>query len=108
MFALALVGTEKEEDCVIKRYDCDFTVETAGDGLWGCEAGRKVTVTGITVIEHTWQDGTKWTHVTAEHDTTWDIYTDTGFESAISEAVGFRVGFTEQGMQDDNMASLEV
>lgn len=105
---ITLIETEQDEDAVIKRYECDFVVETAGDGLWGCEAGRKVHVTGITVIEHTWEDGDKWTQVNVAHDTTWDIYTDTGFESAISEAVGFTVGFTEQGMQEDEYASMEA
>jgi hypothetical protein len=46
--------------------------------------------------------------VDVEHDTTWDIYTDSGFEAAISAALGFDVGFTEQGMQDDGYASMEI
>jgi hypothetical protein len=45
--------------------------------------------------------------VTVEHDGPWDIYTDSGFEKAISELVGFEVGFTEQGMQEDGLASME-
>ncbi len=48
---LTLVHTEVEDCVTIKRYACDFIVETAGDGLWGCEAGRKINVRGITVIE---------------------------------------------------------
>lgn len=104
---LTLVSTEQEDNAVIKRYDCDFVVETAGDGIWGCEAGRKINVTGITVIEETFDDY-KYTLVNVEHDTTWEIYTDTGFESAISEALGFKVSFTEQGMQEDEYASMEA
>ncbi len=107
MFAITLVETERDEDCVIKRYDCDFTVETAGDGLWGCEAGRKVHVTGIAVIENDY-DGEIYTMVNVTHNSTWDIYTDSGFESAISKAVGFEVRFTEQGMQEDEFASMEA
>ena len=42
------------------------------------------------------------------HDTTWDIYTDSGFESAISKVLGYDVTFTEQGMQQDNYASMEA
>jgi hypothetical protein len=38
----------------------------------------------------------------------WRIYTDRGFEASISEALGFDVTFTEQGMQDDGIASLET
>ncbi len=105
--ALTLVSTEVEEGVTIKRYACDFIVETAGDGLWGCEAGRKINVRGITVIEEDFEDF-KWTQVNVEHDSTWDIYTDSGFEAAISEAVGFAVTFTEQGMQEDELASMEA
>lgn len=104
---LTLIATERDEDCVIKRYDCEFTVETAGDGLWGCEAGRKVHVTGIAVIENDY-DGEIYTMVNVKHDSTWDIYTDTAFELAISDAVGFTVRFTEQGMQEDEYASMEA
>jgi hypothetical protein len=38
----------------------------------------------------------------------WRIYTDDGFEESISVALGFDVTFTEQGMQDDGVASLET
>jgi hypothetical protein len=46
--------------------------------------------------------------VNVTHDSTWDIYTDSAFEAAISEALGFTVGFTEQGMQEDEFASMEA
>ena len=104
---LTLVHTETDENTTIKRYACDFIVETAGDGLWGCEAGRKINVRGISILEEKYDEDEHWTHIMVEHDSTWDIYTDTGFEAAISDAVGFAVGFTEQGMQDDNFASME-
>ena len=45
--------------------------------------------------------------VRVEHDGPWSIYTDSGFAKAISEIVGFEVDFTEQGMQNDGMASME-
>jgi len=105
---LKLVHTETDDNTVIKRYECDFIVETAGDGLWGCEAGREVNVRGITIVEEQYDEDEHWKHIQVEHDSTWDIYTDSGFEDAISEAVGFPVRFTEQGMQDDNLASMEV
>ena len=104
---LTLSKTENDLDCVIKHYNCDFTVKTAGDGLWGCEAGRPVRVTHITVIDNDY-DGEVYTMVNVMHDSTWNIYTDTAFEAAISEAVGFAVRFTEQGMQEDKWASLEA
>ena len=46
-------------------------------------------------------------HVSVSHDGPWTVYTDSGFESEISKIVGFRVVFTEQGMQEEGKASLE-
>ena len=90
---LTLIETEQFEDdgetTVTKSYGCDFTVETTGDGLWGCEAGRKVRVTGITVIDEDWGEDGTYTSVNVTHDSTWDIYTDSGFEAAISEVLGY-------------------
>ena len=62
------------------------------------------------VIETTYADEPAQTYTTVNvtHNTTWDIYTDSAFENAISKLVGFAVQFTEQGMQDDNYASLEA
>lgn len=80
-----------------------FTVQLAGDSIWDYKGPQTVTVTGISV--YTDED---YSSVDVEHDTTWDIYTDTGFEAAISEKLGFDVQFTEQGMQQDNYASMEV
>jgi hypothetical protein len=42
-----------------------------------------------------------------EYEESWRMYTDSGFESAISELLGFEVRFTEQGMQDNGYASME-
>jgi len=86
-----------------ERYTADFTVTLAGDGLWGAEAGRVVHVTGATVV----READEVLHVSVTHDSTWDIYTDTAFEHAISDALGFAVFFTEQGMQDNCYASME-
>ena len=80
-----------------------FTVQLANDSIWGYAGKDTVTVTNISVFE---EDGYKMVNV--EHDTTWDIYTDSGFESAISNALGYDVTFTEQGMQDDGCASMET
>jgi len=107
MQQLTLVRFAKEEDCVISEFACKFTVTTAGDGLWGCEAGRQVNVNGITIITNSYDDEL-YLMVNVSHDSEWDIYTDSGFESAISEALGFSVGFTEQGMQEDFYASMEA
>ena len=91
-----------------------FTVELAGDSIWGYKGPQTVTVTNIEVSRYTAEDAEDYgvaegdvQHVSVEHDTTWDIYTDTGFEAAISAALGFDVQFTEQGMQEDGYASME-
>jgi len=81
-----------------------FTVTLAGDSIWGYAGPSTVTVSSIDVYED--EDGYK--SISVEHDTTWNIYTDTGFESAISEVLGYAVQFTEQGMQEDGTASMEA
>jgi len=86
------------------RYEGDFTVTCNGTSLWGHTAGRVVRVTGATAIKDA---DTGYVHVSVEHDSDWDIYTDTAFEAAISNALGFEVHFTEQGMQDNCLASME-
>ena len=80
-----------------------FTVTLAGDSIWDYKGPQTVTVSSIDVYED--EDGYK--SISVEHDTTWDIYTDTGFERAISEQLGYPVSFTEQGMQADGIASME-
>ena len=82
-----------------------FTVTLAGDSIWGYEGPQTVTVTDISVYADE-DDG--YTSIYVEHDTTWNIYTDSGFEDAISEKLGYDVQFTEQGMQADGVASMET
>ena len=81
-----------------------FVATLAGDSIWDYEGPSTVTVSSIDVYED--EDGYKSIYV--EHDTTWNIYTDSGFEQAISEQLGYAVSFTEQGMQDDGVASMEA
>ena len=82
-----------------------FTVTLAGDSIWGYEGPLTVTVSDISVYEDE-DDGYK--SISVEHDTTWNIYTDSGFEAAISAKLGYDVQFTEQGMQEDGVASMEA
>ena len=93
-----------------------FTVELAGDSRWDYEGPSTVTVTNIEISRYTAEDVADWAdyaevgdvqHVSVEHDASWRIYTDSGFEAAISAALGFDVQFTEQGMQEDGYASME-
>ena len=81
-----------------------FTVTLAGDSIWGYAGPQTVTVTDISV----YTDEDDYKSISVEHNTTWDIYTDTGFEQAISEQLGYAVMFTEQGMQEDGIASMEA
>ena len=81
-----------------------FNVQLAGDSIWGYAGPQTVTVSDISV----YTDEDDYKSISVEHDTTWDIYTDSGFESAISEKLGYAVMFTEQGMQEDGVASMEA
>lgn len=96
----------------------NITFELKGDGLWGAEAGRKVTLTGFTVSYmnadtydecNEGDDNAVIGHVTVDHDSTWDVYTDTGFQEAAANYTNIMgLDFTEQGMQNDGLASMEV
>ena len=93
----------------ITEHSVTGKVQLAGDSIWGYTGPSTVDVTGVQVIETVYtDDNTTSTLVNVTHNTTWDIYTDSAFENAISKLVGFAVQFTEQGMQDDNYASLEA
>ena len=87
-----------------------FTVQLAGDSIWMDTRGKTVNVKSITV--ETFEDDVNdymhdYKHILVEHDSEWMIYTDSGFERAISEALGYDVTFTEQGMQEHGKASME-
>ena len=96
-----------------------FTFQLAGDGYWGAEAGRTVTINGFSIdyymdpqsYEQVPADtkGAVIGHVTVEHDSTWDVYTDSAFVDAARNFTGIAdLDFTEQGLQEDNHASMEV
>ena len=95
---------------MLNTIDKTFTVELAGDSIWGYDGAQTVTVKKI--IVETFEDDEDdymrdYKSIYVEHDTTWNIYTDSGFERAISEALGYDVTFTEQGMQERGKASME-
>lgn len=92
----------------MKNITFPFTVTLAEDSIWGYEGPQTVTVTDISVYTDELDDDYSYTSISVEHDTTWNIYTDSGFESAVSEALGYAVQFTEQGMQQDGVASMEL
>jgi hypothetical protein len=111
---LTLASTDTDTDSISTTYDCNVEVQLAGDSAWDCEL-EAVTVTSIHIHESFDEDGDSSIHITvcynvdgdAEYEGSWRLYTDTGFEEAISKLLGTRVFFTEQGMQDDGFASME-
>jgi len=98
--------------------DLQHTFKLAGDGYWGAEAGRTVTIIGYNIERYTQEeidDDVDWAvagdirHVSVQHTSTWDVYTDSAFVDAARKVTGIDdLDFTEQGMQDDNNASMEV
>jgi hypothetical protein len=108
MQKLTLVSFTKEDDCTAQTFSCDFFAHCAGDSIYVDTAGRQVHVTEISIITQAYDEDSIGVQVNVTHDSDWKIYTDTGFEAAISDAVGFAVNFTEQGMQEDGYASLEA
>ena len=93
----------------ITEHSVTGSVQLAGDSIWGYTGPSTVDVSAIQVVKTTYaDDNTTSTLVNVTHNTTWDIYTDSAFENAISKVLGFAVSFTEQGMQENNYASLEA
>ena len=111
---LTFVSTQVDGDTTNTNYDCNVEVQLAGDSIWDCEL-EAVTVTSIHISETFWDD-TSTIHIAVcynvngddEYEDSWRIYTDSGFEAAVSALLGTDVMFTEQGMQDDGYASMEL
>ena len=111
---LTFTHTQVDGDTTNTNYDCNVEVQLAGDSIWDCEL-EAVTVTSIHISETFWDD-TSTIHIAVcynvngddEYEDSWRLYTDSGFEAAISALLGTDVMFTEQGMQDDGYASMEL
>ena len=111
---LTLVGVTQQDETTSTEYKCAVAVQLAGDSIWDCEI-EAVTVTSIHIHENFWDD-TSTVHITvcynvdgdAEYEGSWRLYTDSGFTEAISTLLGTDVMFTEQGMQDNGYASMEL
>jgi len=107
---LKFVETRVEDDTTNTEYKCKVKVQLAGDSIWDCNL-KTVTITEICISETDWGDDNTSIHIGVVHtggDESWRIYTDSGFEAAVSELLGTDVCFTEQGMQDDSYASMEL
>ena len=90
-----------------------ISVTLDGDSLWRNQgrfigkSGEIVSVESITIREYDIDDE-HYFDVYVRHDSEWTIYTDSGFERAISDAIGHEVRWSEQGMQEDGIAHLEA
>jgi hypothetical protein len=113
---LTLVGVTQEDDTISTEYKCNVAVQLEGDSIWDCEI-EAVTITGIHIHETFWdEDGSSCIYINVaytvdgsdEVEGSWRMYTDTGMEAAVSGLLGTEVMFTEQGMQENNMASMEL
>jgi hypothetical protein len=113
---LTLVSTEVEDETLLTEFKCNIPVTLAGDSLWDCDI-EAVTITSIHIAE-TFDEDEDYisTHIAVvynvdgdeEYEGSWRLYTDSGFEEAVSALLGTSVSFTEQGMQDDGYASMEL
>mgnify|MGYP003351059447 FL=1 len=120
---LTLVSVETDDDVRTTHYCCDVQVELAGDSLWDCELtdADDIRIKNIYVNEGVQEDTDEYDGnigyrsvnvyytVNGEDyaEESWRIYTDTGFERAVSKLLGEEIYFTEQGMQEDGYASME-
>lgn len=96
---------------ISKTIQVHAQVAIAGDSIWydGSEAHSSVHVDSVTVVVVTHGDGDKYAKVKVAHGAVWDlVYTDTGFDKSISEIIGFKCGGSEQGMQADGAADMDV
>ena len=109
---LKITNTTTEKDSTFglnTNYTVEGTVTLAMDSIWNYDGKDVVTVENIQMYTHFDDDGNDSNvDVNVTHNATWNIYTDKGFESTISNLLGFDVQFTEQGMQDDGYASMET
>ena len=118
---LTVREVETDEDFVTTTYTCDVRATLAGDSIWDCALTEAddVRITTICVTEGVAggdYDGYRSVNVYytvngfddgEALDETWRLYTDTGFADRVSELLGEDVRFTEQGMQEDGVASME-
>jgi hypothetical protein len=116
---LTLVSTEVEDgETRSTHYSCDVRASIAGDSIWDCEItdADDVRITNIYINEGVdGGDMDGYRHIAVvytvngeeEVEESWRLYTDNGFEATVSELLGEEITFTEQGMQQDNYASME-
>jgi hypothetical protein len=123
---LTLVSIETEDDTRCTHYACDVKVQLTHDSIWDCELtdADDVRIRDIYVHEGIQEDtdeydgNLSYRHIAVYYtvngnddmealDGSWRIYTDTGFAETVSELLGEEIYYTEQGMQEDGVASME-
>ena len=113
---LTFVSKEADSDTLLTDYKCNVDVTLAGDSIWDCTL-EAVTITGVHIAEtFDEDDGDIYIHIgvtynvngNEDYEGSWRLYTDSGFADAVSELLLTNVSFTEQGMQEDNYASMEL
>ena len=104
---LQLIQTIDEDDGTSYYYDCNEQLVLEGDTLWGyTNAGDTVTVKGVCVHERKYDDTVCYdVNVMLEEEQL--VYTDNSFAEAISKLINMDVDYTEQGMQDYGIVSME-
>ena len=106
--ALTLVDTVADEEQTSYCFACNETVTLAGEDLWGyTQAGEQVTITAINVHAEEY-DGEVYYSVNAQLAEERVVYTDAAFADAVSNLLNMQVDYTEQGMQDEGLVSLEA
>jgi hypothetical protein len=123
---LKFAGIETNGDVRSTHYKCDVQVILANDSIWDCELtdADDVRISDIYVHEGIQEDtdeydgNTGYRHIMVYYavngfddmealEGSWRIYTDSGFAACVSELLGETIYFTEQGMQDNGVASME-
>ena len=118
---LTVKEVETDEDMTTTTYTCDVRASIAGDSIWDCALtdADDVRINTICVTEGV--DGGDYEGYRSVNvcytvngfddmealEDSWRLYTDSGFEATVSELLGYEVTFTEQGMQEDGVASME-
>ena len=106
--ALTLVDTVVDEEQTTYSFTCNETVTLAGDSLWGyTQAEEQVTIVGINVHEEQYDDEVYYM-VYAQLAEERIVYTDAALADAVSTLLNMQVDYTEQGMQDEGLVSLEA
>ena len=76
-----------------------IAIETAGDSYWRESGSEIVSIHSITIREYD-MDDEHYFDVYVRHDSEWTIYTDSGFERAISDAIGHEVAGRSRNAKD--------